>query len=192
MLRPVLFAGGRSAGCGKAHAWRARAALVAAVVVQCNNIGVFRGIQDGLESILCIQVVSIGHKHPLRAGRTCPDCLICEVVQKRCKQSTVFYDFVKLVRGRKAHTRCKDSISLCQDSLYMQDDVLGLAFDLKTGDASVTMIICCPAAAIPGFILVTYMLSVHPYAIIFQVINKCWQPFERSAVCNNDERLPPE
>ena len=72
----------------------------------------------------------------------------------------------------------------------MQDDVLGWHV-IGRQVMFVTMIVWCPAAAIPGFILVTYMLSIHPYAIICQVIHKFWQLFKRIAVCYNDQRLPP-
>ena len=93
-----------------------------------------------------------------------------------------------LVAGGHKHVMRSQPFS----TRHMQDDVLGLACDLQTGDAFVTMIAWCPAAAIPGFILVTYMLSIHPYAIICQVIHKYRQLLKQIAVCYNDQRLPPE
>ena len=96
---------------------------------------------------------------------------------------------VKVLEGLSEAGRhnmlCRVSHSLPHSS-YMQADVLGLACDLQTGDAFLTMVVWCPAAAIPGFILVTYMLSIHPYAIICQVTQQYRQLLEWIAVCYNN------
>lgn len=83
---PVLFARRQSIGCGKSDTGRASSALVAAVIIQRNDISVCWRIYDCLEQVFGIQVVSVCDEHPLCGGRTRPHGFIGQVVQKSCKQ----------------------------------------------------------------------------------------------------------
>ena len=53
------------------------------------------------------------------------------------------------------------------------------------------MIVRSPAAAISGFVLVTYKLCIHPYSWVCQATHDAGKTDERTTVCYKQHGLPP-
>ena len=64
----------------KSVAWLGSGPLVAAVVVQCNNVAVGWGLRQGGKEGVGIVVVTIGDDHPLCGVGAGADGFICEIV----------------------------------------------------------------------------------------------------------------